>query len=38
MHAFQHSVSEGTRFGLPVEPAQVSMSENSIGIQIGYFF
>ncbi|MHB1701112.1 MAG: OmpP1/FadL family transporter [Acidobacteriaceae bacterium] len=38
MHTFQNTVTDGTLFGLPLQPMKVSMSENSIGIQIGYYF
>ncbi|MHB1701113.1 MAG: hypothetical protein ACYCSN_13465 [Acidobacteriaceae bacterium] len=37
-HTFQNTVTDGTLFGLPLQPMKVSMSENSIGIQIGYYF
>ena len=38
MHTFKNSVTDGTLFGLPLQPVKASMSENSIGIQIGYYF
>ncbi len=38
MHTFENSVTDGTLFGLPLQPVQSSMSENSVGFQIGYFF
>lgn len=38
MHTFQNSVTDGTLFNLPLQPVKSSMSENSIGFQIGYFF
>ncbi|MDE3062756.1 MAG: outer membrane protein transport protein [Acidobacteriota bacterium] len=38
MHMFQNSVTDGTLFNLPLQPVKSSMSENSIGFQIGYFF
>ena len=38
MHTFRNSLTDGTLFGLPLEPLKSSMSENSVGFQIGYFF
>lgn len=39
MHTFRNSVSDGTLLGIPgLEPVKSSMSENSVGFQIGYFF
>ncbi len=38
MHTFKATSTDGTLFGLPIAPLQASMSQNSIGIQIGYFF
>ncbi len=38
MHTFKNDVTDGTLFGMPVQPLKASMSENSIGIQIGYYF
>jgi long-chain fatty acid transport protein len=39
MHTFQNSVSDGTLLGIPgLAPTKSSMSENSIGFQIGYYF
>ncbi len=38
MHSFKNTVTDGTLFGLPLQATSASMSENSIGIQIGYYF
>jgi long-chain fatty acid transport protein len=39
MHTFQNSVSDGTLLGIPgLSPMKSSMSENSMGLQIGYYF
>lgn len=39
MHTFQNSVSGGTLLGIPgLATTKSTMSENSIGFQIGYFF
>ena len=38
MHTFKATSTDGTLFGMPIAPLQASMSENSIGIQIGYYF
>ena len=38
MHTFKATSTDGTLFGLPIAPLQSSMSQNSIGIQIGYYF
>jgi long-chain fatty acid transport protein len=38
MHTFKATSTDGTLFGMPIAPLQASMSENSIGFQIGYYF
>ncbi|MGA7157460.1 MAG: outer membrane protein transport protein [Acidobacteriaceae bacterium] len=38
MHTFKSDVSDGTLFGMPIQPLHASMSENSVGFQIGYYF
>ncbi|MFP5231943.1 MAG: OmpP1/FadL family transporter [Acidobacteriota bacterium] len=38
MHTFKNDVTDGTLFDMPIQPLKASMSENSIGIQIGYYF
>ncbi len=39
MHTFQNSVSGGTLLGISgLEPPKYSLTENSIGFQIGYVF
>ncbi len=38
MHTFKSDVTDGTLLGMPVQPLQASMSENSVGFQIGYRF